>query len=123
MATDVCVPVSRLADCILETKEDLKASGLTSGFVGHVGDGNFHMGIIANYNDPDENRHAHEFHERLVRRAISMDGTCTGEHGIGCGKMEFLEEELGEAVDVMKSIKRALDPDNIMNPGKVLRMN
>ncbi|HZD26126.1 MAG TPA: FAD-linked oxidase C-terminal domain-containing protein [Alphaproteobacteria bacterium] len=121
MATDVCVPISRLADCIMETKQDLEKSGLTSGFVGHVGDGNFHMGIIANYNDPDENRHAHEFHERLVRRAIAMDGTCTGEHGIGYGKIDFLEEELGEAVEVMKSIKRALDPQTLLNPGKVLR--
>jgi len=123
MATDVCVPISRLADCIMETKQDLAESGMTSGFVGHVGDGNFHMGLLANYDDPDENKRAHEFHDRLVRRALAMDGTCTGEHGIGCGKLDFLEEGLGEAVDVMRQLKRALDPDNILNPGKVVRLD
>ncbi|MDA1101689.1 MAG: FAD-binding protein [Proteobacteria bacterium] len=122
MATDVCVPVSRLADCIMATKEDLLRSGLNSGFVGHAGDGNFHMSIIANYDDPEENRLAHEFHDRLVQRAQDMEGTCTGEHGIGSGKIDYLEAELGEAVDVMRAVKRALDPDNIMNPGKMLRM-
>lgn len=122
MATDVCVPVSRLADCIMATKEDLMQSNLNSGFVGHAGDGNFHMSIIANYDDPEENRLAHEFHDRLVQRAQDMEGTCTGEHGIGSGKIDYLEAELGDAVDVMRAIKRALDPLNTMNPGKMLRL-
>ena len=122
MATDVCVPVSRLAECIRATQEDLAQSGLTSPFVGHAGDGNFHMSLIANYDDPEENRLAHEFHDRLVRRAQEMEGTCTGEHGIGSGKIDYLEAELGDAVDVMRAVKRALDPDNIMNPGKMLRL-
>jgi len=122
MATDVCVPVSRLAECILATKEDIDRSGLTSPFVGHAGDGNFHMSIIANYDDEAENRLAHEVHDRLVRRAQAMEGTCTGEHGIGSGKIDYLEDELGEAVEVMRAVKRALDPENIMNPGKMLRL-
>ncbi len=122
MATDVCVPVSRLAECIMATQADLAETGLVSPFVGHAGDGNFHMSIIANYNDPEEDRIAHEFHDRLVRRAQDMEGTCTGEHGVGSGKIDYLEAELGEAVDVMRTVKRALDPDNIMNPGKMLRL-
>ena len=122
MSTDVCVPVSRLAECIMATQEDLAQSGLVSPFVGHAGDGNFHMAILANYSDPEEDRLAHEFHDRLVRRAQAMEGTCTGEHGVGSGKIDYLEAELGEAVDVMRSLKRALDPDNIMNPGKMLRL-
>ncbi len=122
LLTDVCVPVSRLAECIMATKEDLNQSGLVSPFVGHAGDGNFHMSIIANYNDPEESRLAHEFHDRLVRRAQEMEGTCTGEHGVGSGKIDYLEAELGDAVDVMRAVKRALDPGNIMNPGKMLRL-
>jgi D-lactate dehydrogenase (cytochrome) len=116
------VPISRLADCIAETRADMARSGFHSGFIGHVGDGNFHLGLYADYSDREQSRRAHEFHERLVRRAIAMDGTCTGEHGIGCGKMEFLEEELGEAVDVMRMLKRALDPENLMNPGKIIHL-
>jgi D-lactate dehydrogenase (cytochrome) len=122
MGTDVCVPISRLAECIAESNEDMLASGFDSGFIGHVGDGNFHMGLYADFSDAEASRRAHEFHDRLVKRAIAMDGTCTGEHGIGCGKIAYLEEELGEAVDVMRSIKRSLDPDNLMNPGKVVRL-
>ena len=122
MGTDVCVPISRLADCIAETQADMAESGFTSGFIGHVGDGNFHLGLYADYSDPEEYRRAHDFHGRLVRRAISMDGTCTGEHGIGCGKMDFLEEELGDAIDVMRMLKRSLDPDNLMNPGKIIHL-
>ena len=122
MATDVCVPVSRLAECILATKKDIEQSGLTSPFVGHAGDGNFHMSIIANYNDEFENKLAHEVHDRLVHRAQAMEGTCTGEHGIGSGKINYLEDELGGAVEVMRAVKRALDPENIMNPGKMLRL-
>jgi D-lactate dehydrogenase (cytochrome) len=122
MATDVCVPVSRLAECIMETKADIEACGLISPFIGHAGDGNFHMSIIANYGDAAENKLAHDIHDRLVHRAQDMEGTCTGEHGIGSGKIDYLEEELGAAVDVMRAVKRALDPGDIMNPGKMLRL-
>ncbi len=122
MVTDVCLPVSRLAECIMATKEDLEQSGLTSPFVGHAGDGNFHMSIIANYDDEAENKLAHDVHDRLVRRAQAMEGTCTGEHGIGAGKIDYLEDELGGAVDVMRAVKRALDPADIMNPGKMIRL-
>lgn len=118
-ATDVCVPISRLADCILETKRDLQASFLTAPIVGHVGDGNFHLCFLVRRGDPREVAEAERLHERLVARALAMDGTCTGEHGIGTGKMRFLEAEHGEGVDVMRAVKRALDPLGIMNPGKV----
>ncbi len=120
MATDVCVPISRLADCILESKADLDRRGLLSGVVGHVGDGNFHMGPLANYEDPEEAGRAKAWHDSMVHRALEMGGTCTGEHGIGSGKMHYLEAEHGEGVEVMRTLKRALDPDNIMNPGKVV---
>ncbi|MCP5152803.1 MAG: FAD-binding protein [Ectothiorhodospiraceae bacterium] len=120
MATDVCVPISRLAECVLESKRDLDASGLWSPVVGHVGDGNFHMGPLADYTNPEEHARAKAWHARMVERAIRLGGTCTGEHGIGCGKMEFLELEHGEGVEVMRTLKRALDPQGIMNPGKVV---
>jgi D-lactate dehydrogenase (cytochrome) len=115
----VCVPISRLADCILETKRDLQASFLTAPIVGHVGDGNFHLCFLVRRDDPREVAEAERLHERLVARALAMDGTCSGEHGIGTGKMRFLEAEHGEGVDVMRAVKRALDPLGIMNPGKV----
>lgn len=121
-ATDVCVPISRLAECIIETQKDLAASFLPAPIVGHAGDGNFHVGFVIYPNDPSEMAEAERLNERLVRRALSLDGTCTGEHGIGCGKMDFLIAEHGEAVNVMRAIKQALDPDNIMNPGKMLRL-
>ena len=121
-ATDVCVPISRLAECIMETKRDIRESGLVAPIVGHVGDGNFHLVILADPNDPGERKRAEDLHERMVMRALAMDGTCTGEHGIGYGKMDFLVAELGEAVSVMRTIKQAIDPDNIMNPGKILRV-
>jgi len=121
-ATDVCVPISRLAECIVETQGDIKSLKLIAPIVGHVGDGNFHMVLIADPNDADEMRRANELNQRLVLRALAMEGTCTGEHGIGMGKMDFLIAEHGDAVAVMRTIKKALDPDNIMNPGKVLRM-
>ncbi|MFC1665459.1 FAD-binding oxidoreductase [Pseudomonadota bacterium] len=121
-ATDVCVPISRLADCIMETKRDIEESKLVAPIVGHVGDGNFHLLLLVDHSDAGEVARAQALHERMVRRALSMGGTCTGEHGIGYGKMDFLEAEHGQAVDVMRSIKQALDPDNIMNPGKMLKM-
>ena len=121
-ATDVCVPISRLAECILETKKDLKESFLIAPLVGHVGDGNFHLGFLINREDPKELAEAERLNERLVMRALSMDGTCTGEHGIGLGKMKFLVAEHGEAVSVMREVKKALDPLGIMNPGKIFSM-
>jgi D-lactate dehydrogenase (cytochrome) len=119
-ATDVCVPISRLAECILETKRDLRDSFLVAPLIGHVGDGNFHLGLLVRRDDPREVAEAERLHDRLVRRALAMDGTCTGEHGIGTGKLRFLADEHGEALEVMRTIKRALDPLGIMNPGKVL---
>ena len=121
-ATDVCVPISKLAECIVETQRDLEQSPLTAPIVGHVGDGNFHVSIMVDPNDESEIEEASRINDRLVARALALDGTCTGEHGIGYGKIEFLNHELGEAVSVMRTVKQALDPDNIMNPGKVLRV-
>jgi D-lactate dehydrogenase (cytochrome) len=119
-ATDVCVPLSRLAECIIETKKDLENCSLPAPLVGHVGDSNFHLAFVLDPNNPDEVREASEYNDRLIERALSMDGTCTGEHGVGMGKTKFLTAEHGEAISVMRDIKRALDPDNIMNPGKML---
>jgi len=120
LTTDVCVPVSRLAECILETQADIDTLGLPAPIVGHVGDGNFHTAVLVDPNDPEEVARAEAFHARLVRRAIAMEGTCTGEHGIGYGKAAFLLEEHGaEAVAMMRAIKRALDPDDLFNPGKL----
>jgi D-lactate dehydrogenase (cytochrome) len=121
-ATDVCVPISRLAECIIETKKDLKESFLIAPLVGHVGDGNFHLGFLIDRNDPRELKEAERLNERLIMRALAMDGTCTGEHGIGLGKMKFLVAEHGEAVSVMREIKKALDPLNILNPGKIFSL-
>ncbi len=122
IATDVCVPISRLTECILETQVDIDASGLTAPIVGHVGDGNFHLVLCVDPDDADEMARAEELNERMVMRALAMDGTCTGEHGVGYGKIGFLEAEHGEAISVMRDLKHALDPKNIMNPGKILRM-
>jgi D-lactate dehydrogenase (cytochrome) len=118
--TDVCVPISRLAECILETQRDLEGSSLVAPLVGHVGDGNFHLVYLVDPGRPEELREAQRLNDRLIERALAMDGTCTGEHGIGLGKMRYLRSEHGEAVDAMRAIKRALDPDGIMNPGKLL---
>jgi len=118
--TDVCVPISRLAECILETKKDIEESGLLAPMVGHVGDGNFHLVYVIDPDDPEELKKAGAHNDRMVARALAMGGTCTGEHGIGYGKMAFLQAEHGEAVSLMRAIKHALDPDNIMNPGKVI---
>ncbi|NWV03965.1 LDHD protein, partial [Ptilonorhynchus violaceus] len=120
-STDVCVPISRLPDVVVETKQDLQDSGLTGPMVGHVGDGNFHCILVFNSQDPEEAQRIHAFTERLGRRALAAGGTCTGEHGVGLGKRLLLQEELGqEGLDTMRSIKAALDPHNLMNPGKVL---
>jgi D-lactate dehydrogenase (cytochrome) len=121
-ATDVCVPISRLAECISETKRDLADSPIPSALVGHVGDGNFHLVFMIDPQRPDEIAEAGRLNDRMVARALAMEGTSTGEHGIGYGKMDFLVSEHGEAVSVMRAIKKALDPDNIMNPGKILRI-
>ncbi len=121
-ATDVCVPISRLAECLNETKKDIVDSNLIAPIVGHVGDGNFHLVFIVDHEDADEVARATAVNERMVMRALAMDGTCTGEHGIGYGKLDFLIAEHGDAIGVMRSIKLALDPDNIMNPGKMLRV-
>ncbi len=121
MITDVCVPISRLAECLVETRGDVEANGLIAPIVGHVGDGNFHMLILIDPDNADEVSRAKALHARMVGRAIAMEGTCTGEHGIGLGKINFLEDELGEAVDVMRGVKAALDPKGLMNPGKIFR--
>ena len=120
VTTDVCVPISRLAECIAATARDIERASMPIPMLGHVGDGNFHLLILADPNSRAELIEAEEINHRLVRRAIAMDGTCTGEHGIGLGKMEFMREEHGEAVEVMREIKRTLDPNNLLNPGKVI---
>lgn len=119
LATDVCVPISRLADCMVETHADIAETGLVAPIVGHVGDGNFHVSVMAMTEDAEEMTRTKAFINRLNRRAIAMDGTCTGEHGIGEGKREFLVEELGATVGYMRQLKATLDPNNIMNPGKI----
>jgi D-lactate dehydrogenase (cytochrome) len=121
-ATDVCVPISRLAECIAETKKDIDESFLPAPIVGHVGDGNFHLTLVLDPDEPKDAAEAERLNNRLVARALALDGTCTGEHGVGYGKVDFLVAEHGEAVSVMRTIKRALDPDNIMNPGKIVRV-
>ncbi len=119
LTTDVCVPISALADCIAAAQADIAQSGLTAAIVGHVGDGNFHASVLVDPGDPEEVARAEAFHGRLVRRALDHEGTCTGEHGVGYGKARFLIEEHGPAaVEMMQAIKRALDPDGIFNPGK-----
>jgi D-lactate dehydrogenase (cytochrome) len=120
LVTDVCVPLSRLAECIVETKKDLADCPVPAGLVGHVGDGNFHVAFAIDPDDAAEHAMVERLHARMVERALAMDGTCTGEHGIGQGKIGYLTDELGPGVEVMRAIKRALDPDGIMNPGKVL---
>jgi len=122
ISTDTCVPISRLADCLLDSVDEANASGIPYFLVGHVGDGNFHFGYLIDPNSPDEWAKAEALNHQLVNRALSMGGTCTGEHGVGLHKMDFLVDEAGEgAVQMMRTIKHALDPHNIMNPGKVFR--
>jgi D-lactate dehydrogenase (cytochrome) len=121
VATDVCVPISRLADCVVETEDDLKRMNLLAPIVGHVGDGNFHCSLLCDTDDAEEMARGEEFMHRLVERAQAMGGTCTGEHGIGQGKQKYMKAELGiEALQAMRAIKQALDPQNILNPGKIL---
>ncbi|MBE7367590.1 FAD-binding oxidoreductase [Ramlibacter pallidus] len=120
ISTDTCVPISRLADCLLDSVAEADASGLPYFLVGHVGDGNFHFGYLLDPDDPKERAVAEDLNHKLVSRALQLGGTCTGEHGVGLHKMGFLVDEAGAgAVDMMRTIKRALDPKNIMNPGKI----
>jgi D-lactate dehydrogenase (cytochrome) len=121
-ATDVCVPISRLADCILETKADHANLPFPVCLVGHAGDGNFHVIYLLDPLSEDELRIARGLNARMVSRALSMGGTCSGEHGVGYGKMKYLEAEHGEGLEVMRAIKRALDPENRMNPGKIVEI-
>jgi D-lactate dehydrogenase (cytochrome) len=120
MTTDVCVPISQLAPCILETQADARAIGLPAPLVGHAGDGNFHLILMIDPEQPDEIARVSAYAERLVERALRMGGTCSGEHGVGLGKMKYLKAEHGEALNVMRTLKHALDPHDLMNPGKML---
>src|SRR5215471_10342921 len=121
LATDVCVPISRLAECVTATQREIAELGLVAPILGHVGDGNFHLSLMVDMSDAAEVEAAKTLCERLVERALAMDGTCTGEHGVGQGKMKYLAGELGNpALAAMAAIKRALDPDDIMNPGKIV---
>lgn len=123
LSTDVCVPISRLAECVAETQADIETHGLLAPIVGHAGDGNFHVLLLFDDKTPEGVATAEAFVSRLNARALAMEGTCTGEHGIGQGKISFLEQELGDAVDLMRQVKKALDPDGIFNPGKIFRMS
>ncbi|KQO80277.1 FAD-linked oxidase C-terminal domain-containing protein [Rhizobium sp. Leaf262] len=123
LSTDVCVPISRFAECVTETQQDILDNAMLAPIVGHAGDGNFHVLALFDGKDAKSVADTEAFVARLNRRAIAMDGTCTGEHGIGQGKMSFLAEEAGNALDLMIAIKRSLDPDNIFNPGKVFRID
>jgi D-lactate dehydrogenase (cytochrome) len=121
VVSDVCVPISRLAECVLETKRDIDRSNLIAPIVGHVGDGNFHASVLVMMNDPDEVTRSKALLERIAERSLAMDGTCTGEHGIGEGKKHFMVAEHGQStINLMAAIKHAIDPNNIMNPGKII---
>lgn len=122
LITDVCVPISRLAECVAETEADIEANGLTAPIVGHVGDGNFHVLVMFDLDEPEALARVKLFADRLGRRAIAMGGTCTGEHGVGQGKMDLIEAEHGAAIATMRAVKRALDPLAILNPGKIVRL-
>jgi D-lactate dehydrogenase (cytochrome) len=123
LSTDVCVPISRLAECVRETAKDIETASLPIPLFGHIGDGNFHLVILIDPGNQAEIDEAKRLNVRVIKRALAMEGTCTGEHGIGIGKQPYLVEELGEAVDVMRDIKRLFDPGNLMNPGKVVPLN
>ncbi|WP_337035864.1 FAD-binding oxidoreductase [Mesorhizobium sp. CCNWLY176] len=119
-STDVCVPISSLGPCIAETQKDIASASFFISTVGHVGDGNFHLGLVIDPNNPDELAEAEALNSRLVKRAIALGGTCTGEHGVGTGKMKYMQLEHGRGVEVMRAIKKALDPKDILNPGKII---
>jgi D-lactate dehydrogenase (cytochrome) len=122
--TDVCVPISRLADCINETTAELAKASFPTTIVGHVGDGNFHVLMLLDPNDPAQWEESERINQKIVRRAIEMDGTCTGEHGIGLHKIQFMAQEHGEdALDLMRTIKKSFDPNNILNPGKIITVD
>jgi len=124
VSTDVCVPISRLAECVRETMVDMKNYFAPVPLLGHIGDGNFHLMLLVDPHKPEETEIAKQFNRRLVARALAMEGTCTGEHGVGLGKQESLRAELGDdAIAVMRDIKRMFDPDNLLNPGKVVPMS
>ncbi len=122
VSTDVCVPISRLAECIVETTKDIDKASMPIPLFGHVGDGNFHLVILVDPASESDMEEAKALNKRLVKRALAMEGTCTGEHGIGMGKQASLEEELGDAVDLMRDLKRVFDPENLLNPGKVVTL-
>jgi D-lactate dehydrogenase (cytochrome) len=123
ISTDTCVPISRLADCLLDSVAEANASGIPYFLVGHVGDGNFHFGYLIDPEQPQERVSAEALNHQLVKRALALQGTCTGEHGVGLHKMDFLVAETGDgAVEMMRTIKRALDPKNILNPGKIFSL-
>ena len=123
LSTDVCVPISRLAECIVETAKDIAQASMPIPLFGHVGDGNFHCVILVHPDKAADLEEAKAFNVRVVRRALAMEGTCTGEHGIGIGKQSYLVEELGDAVDLMRDLKRAFDPENLLNPGKIVSLH
>jgi len=124
VSTDVCVPISRLAECVSETMEDVKSYIAPVPLLGHIGDGNFHLMFLVDPNKPEETELAKQFNKRLIERALRLEGTCTGEHGIGMGKMGSMRMELGDdVIDVMRDIKRLFDPENLMNPGKVVSLD
>ena len=120
IATDVCVPISRLAECVVETQKDIAETGLAGPIVGHIGDGNFHVLLLIDMDNAQQVMVDHDFLDRLVKRALAMAGTCTGEHGVGTGKMKYMKAEQGPGVEVMRAIKTALDPHHIFNTGKVV---
>ncbi len=119
LSTDACVPISRLAECVSATAKDIEDAGMIGPIVGHVGDGNFHVLLLVDTDNPEEVAKAEDIIGRLAIRAIEMDGTCTGEHGIGQGKQKYMQQEHGNALGMMQAIKSALDPNNILNPGKI----
>jgi D-lactate dehydrogenase (cytochrome) len=120
ISTDVCVPISRLAECVVETTKDIEKASMPIPLFGHVGDGNFHLVILIDPDNPADVKEAKALNVRLVKRALAMEGTCTGEHGVGIGKQPYMREELGDAVDLMGDLKRTFDPENLFNPGKVV---
>ena len=116
----MCVPIAHLAECIVETQRDLRASDLVAPLVGHAGDGNFHLIFMLDPDDAEEFARVSAANHRLVERALAFGGTCTGEHGVGVGKLKYVEREHGDAVPVMRAVKQALDPRGLMNPGKLV---